>query len=202
MTLKGRVGVFGGAFDPPHNAHLDVALEALHQFELASVVFVPNGVPPQRPEPLGGSAEDRFDMVVAMIAGHPQLAASRIEIDRKGPSYTIDTIRVMREDYPLGLCFILGADRLATIGSWREAGALLREVPLLVAPRAGMPLSSMRGPLYDGASIHVLSMREIDLSSSAVRSAVGEGRSIGRWVPPGVAAIIKTRGLYRRDESG
>lgn len=201
LTLQGRVGVFGGAFDPPHLAHLEVAVQALRQFRLAGVVFVPNGVPPQRGAPPVASKEDRLRMLEALTDGQPKLSVSRIELDREGPSYTIDTIRAMGEDCPLGLCFILGADRLATIASWRESEALVRLVPFIVAPRPGVSLASLRGPLVEKATIHVLAMTEVDLSSTFVREAAAEGRPVDAWVPPGVAAYINVRGLYRKGEA-
>jgi nicotinate-nucleotide adenylyltransferase len=195
--LTGRIGLFGGTFDPPHNAHIAVAEAALGQCGLARVVFVPNGIPPQKVNPDGASKEDRLRMVEAAIEGHPGLEVSRIEIDREGPSYTIDTIRAMKEDSPQGLCFILGADRLLEIETWRESGALLRSVPFIVAPRAGVSVSVFGRPPFDVASIHVLEMDEVDLASTFVRDRTMRGESIEEWVPRGVARTIDERRLYR-----
>ena len=136
MSFRHRVGLFGGTFDPPHRAHLLVAQEALRQCGLRRVILIPNGVPPQKGDPLE-TGEDRFRMVQALVRGRRGLSASRVEIDREGPSYTIDTIRAMKDDCPEGLCFILGADRLLGIDTWRESRALLRSVPFIVAPRPG-----------------------------------------------------------------
>jgi nicotinate-nucleotide adenylyltransferase len=196
LTLRSRVGLFGGTFDPPHRAHLLVAQEALKQCGLSRIVLIPNGVPPQKGE-TPGTKEDRFRMVQLLVRGRRGLTASRIEIDREGPSYTIDTIRAMKDDYPEGLCFILGADRLLGIDTWKEYGALLRSVPFVVAPRAGILLSSFSGSPYDEASIHVLDMAAVDLSSSFVRERVARGETIESWVPRGVAAYVRSRGLYR-----
>ena len=196
LTLRRRLGLFGGAFDPPHRAHLLVAQEALKQCGLSRVVLIPNGVPPQKGE-TSGTKEDRFRMVQLLVRGRRGLTASRIEIDREGPSYTIDTIRAMKDDYPEGLCFILGADRLLGIDTWREYRALLRSVPFVVAPRAGIPLSSFSGPPYDEATVRVLDMAAVDLSSSFVRERVARGETIESWVPRGVAAYVRSRGLYR-----
>jgi nicotinate-nucleotide adenylyltransferase len=196
LTLRSRVGLFGGTFDPPHRAHLLVAQEALKQCGLSRIVLIPNGVPPQKGA-ASGTKEDRFRMVQLLVRGRRGLTASRIEIDREGPSYTIDTIRAMKDDYPEGLCFILGADRLLGIDTWKEYGALLRSVPFVVAPRAGILLSSFSGSPYDEASIHVLDMAAVDLSSSFVRERVARGETIESWVPRGVAAYVRSRGLYR-----
>jgi nicotinate-nucleotide adenylyltransferase len=196
LTLRRRVGLFGGTFDPPHRAHLLVAQEALRQCELSRVVLIPNGVPPQEGK-LSETKEDRFRMVQLLVRGRRGLTASRIEIDRKGPSYTIDTIRAMKDDCPQGLCFILGADQFLGIDTWREYRALLRSVPFVVAPRAGIPLSSFSGAPYDEATIRVLDMDSVDLSSSFVRERVASSEAIESWVPRGVAAYVRSRGLYR-----
>ncbi len=203
LTLRRRVGLFGGAFDPPHNAHLLVAQRALAQCGLERVVLIPNGIPPQKGEP-SVTKEDRFRMVQLLVRGRRGLSASRIEIDREGPSYTIDTIRAMKDDCPEGLCFILGADRLLGIDTWKESRALLRSVPFVVAPRDEIPWSSFSGPPYDEAILHALDMDPVDLSSSFVREKVANGESIETWVPRGVAAYIRSRGLYgaRGQEQG
>jgi nicotinate-nucleotide adenylyltransferase len=194
--LRGRVGVLGGAFDPPHNAHVAVARRALRQFELSRVVFVPNGIPPRKAVSNGVTSEDRYRMVSLAIAGFRRFSVSRTEIDRDGPSYTIDTIRAMKEDCPEGVCFILGADQLFEIETWREPKALLDSVSFIVAPRAGVALSFLGRPPFDAASIHVLDMDEVDLSSTLVRDRAARGESIEAWVPRSVARYIEEHGLY------
>ena len=196
-SLKGRVGLLGGAFDPTHNAHLAVARAALRQFELSRIVFVPNGIPPRKSASDGVTSEDRYRMACRAVAGCRDFSVSRIEIDRDGPSYTIDTIRAMKEDCPEGVCFILGADQMSEIETWREPQALLDNVPFVVAPRAGIPLSFLARPPFDVASIQVLDMGEVDLSSTAVRDRVARGESIETWVPRSVARYIEEHGLYR-----
>jgi nicotinate-nucleotide adenylyltransferase len=196
LNLRHRVGLFGGTFDPPHRAHLLVAQQALRQCGLRRVVLIPNGVPPQKEEPLV-TAEDRFRMVQVLVRGRKGLTASRIEIDREGPSYTIDTIRAMKDDCPEGLCFILGADRLLGIDTWKESRTLLRSVPFIVAPRPGVALSQFVGAPYDEATIHMLDMAPVDLSSSFVREMAKRGGDIEAWVPHGVAGYVREHGLYR-----
>jgi nicotinate-nucleotide adenylyltransferase len=203
LTLRHRVGLFGGAFDPPHRAHLLVAQQALAECGLERVLLIPNGIPPEkstRPQ----TKEDRFRMVQLLVRGRRGLSASRIEIDREGPSYTIDTIRAMKDDYSQGLCFILGADRLLGIHTWKESRALLRSVPFIVAPRDGIPWSAFGGSPYDEAVLHLLEMEPVDLSSSFVREKVANGEDIEEWVPRGVAAYVRSRGLYRerKNEQG
>jgi len=196
LNFRHRVGLFGGAFDPPHRAHLLVAQEALRQCGLRRVILVPNGVAPQKDHAVE-TAEHRFRMVQALVRGRRGLSASRIEIDREGPSYTIDTIRAMKDDCPEGLCFILGADRLLGIETWKESQTLLRSVPLIVAPRPGVVLSRFPGAPYDGATFHVLDMEPVDLSSTRVREMASRGEDVAAWVPRGVANYVREHGLYR-----
>jgi len=197
LSLKGRVGIFGGTFNPLHNAHMRVAHVALAQYELASVLFVPNGIPPDRGPVEGVTGEDRYRMIQAAVAGEGRFAVSRIEIDRKGPSYTIDTIRALKEDCRQGICFILGADRLRGIKTWREPEALLRSVPFLVAPREGVSAGVFGQAPFDMAEVYALKMEEVDLSSSWLRDKVARGEGIAEWVPLRVAEYVAKNGLYR-----
>lgn len=197
MKLEGSVGLFGGTFNPVHNAHLLVAETAWAQYALSEVVFIPNGIPPHKQELMGIDKENRYEMVRRSVAGRTHFSVSRIEIDREGPSYTIDTIRALADDCPQGVCFIIGADRLLEIETWKEPEALLRSVPFLLAPRAGIALSAFRAPPFDAASIHPLEMEEVDLSSTHLREMVRRGEPIAEWVPAAVAKYVEEQGLYR-----
>ena len=200
MSLRGRVGLFGGTFNPLHNAHIRVARAALEQCGLSMVLFIPNGIPPHKGPPEGISGEDRYRMVRAAIARWEKFDISRVEIDREGPSYTIDTIRALKDDCHQGVCFIVGADRLLDITTWREPEALLRSVPFVVAPREGVAWDVFDVSPFDAAQIHPLDMEEVDLSSSWLREKVASGEEIGEWVPVEVAAYIAENGLYRNRE--
>ena len=200
MSLTGRVGLFGGTFNPLHNAHIEVARKTVACCGLSRVLFIPNGIPPHKGPLMGISGEDRYRMVCAAIARYDDLDVSRIEIDREGPSYTIDTIRAMKDDYPQGICFIVGADRLLDITTWREPEALLRSVPFVIAPREGVSVDAFSDALFDRAEMHLLDMEEVDLSSSWVRERVMRGEPISEWVPPEVEAYITENGLYRNRE--
>ena len=203
MSLKGRVGLFGGTFNPLHDAHIRVAHVALEQCELSKVLFIPNGIPPHKGPLHGISCEDRFRMVRDVIERYAKFEISRIEIDRDGPSYTIDTIRALKDDYGQGVCFIVGADRLLDITTWREPEALLRSAPFVIAPREGVSGEAFDVAPFDAAEIHPLRMEEVDLSSSWLREKVARGEEIDEWVPPEVAAYIAKHGLYRsREKSG
>jgi nicotinate-nucleotide adenylyltransferase len=194
------VGLFGGTFNPLHNAHIRVARVALEQCGLSMVLFIPNGIPPHKGPLKGISGDDRYRMVREAIARYEEFDISRIEIDREGPSYTIDTIRALKDDYGQGVCFIVGADRLLDITTWREPEALLQSVPFVIAPRDGVSGDVFNLPPFDAAQIFPLDMEEVDLSSSWLREKVARGEEISEWVPPEVAAYITENGLYRDRE--
>jgi nicotinate-nucleotide adenylyltransferase len=200
LNLKGRVGLFGGTFNPLHNAHLEVARTALNQYELSEIVFIPNGVPPHK-ERLGGVDKyDRLEMVRLAVESIPHFSVSRIEVDREGPSYTIDTIRALKEHYAQGICFIVGADRLLKLDTWREPYELLRSVPFIIAPRSGVSLDVFDVSPFREAVIVPLRMKDVDLSSSGLRERVQRGESIRKWVPEQVAEYIEEHDCYRRRE--
>jgi len=194
------VGLFGGTFNPLHNAHLEVARTALNQYELSGIVFVPNGIPPHKGQVLSGDKEVRYEMVRLAVESIPKFDVSRIEVDRDGPSYTIDTIRALKEDYPQGICFIVGADRLLKLDTWREPHELLRSVPFVIAPRSGVSLDVFDVSPFREAVIVPLEMEDVDLSSSALRERIYSGESIREWVPRQVADYIEEHKLYRKRE--
>ena len=200
MNFKGRVGLFGGTFNPLHNAHIEVAKAALRQYELSRIVFVPNGIPPHKEQVLGLDKEARFEMVRRAIESMPEFTVSRVEVDREGPSYTIDTIRALKDDYPQGICFIVGADRLLKIDTWKEPHELLRSVPFIIAPRSGVSLDVFDVSPFCEAVIVPLRMDDVDLSSSGLRERVQRGESIREWVPEQVAQDIEEHKYYRKRE--
>lgn len=200
MNLTGRVGLFGGTFNPLHNAHIGVARAALRQYELSGIVFIPNGIPPHKEQGLRLEKEERFEMVRRAIESMPEFTVSRVEVDREGPSYTIDTIRALEDDYPQGMCFIVGADRLLKIDTWREPHELLRSVPFIIAPRSGVSLDVFDVSPFREAVIVPLQMDDVDLSSSGLRERAQRGESIREWVPEQVAEYIEEHKYYRKRE--
>jgi len=200
LNLSGRIGLFGGTFNPLHSAHLLVAQAAYEQFGLSQVVFIPSGIPPHKEILVDVTKEDRYAMVEGAIAPFPHFSVSRIEIDRDGPSYTIDTIRSLQGDYPQGLCFIVGADLLLQIETWKEPDKLLESVPFLIAPRNGIPKELFTAPPFDRARISFLEMEEVDLSSTWVRDQIRHGEGIPDCVPEPVASYIEEHGLYQYRE--
>ena len=194
------MGLFGGTFNPLHNAHIEVARAALRQYELSRIVFIPNGIPPHKEHVLGIDKEARFEMVRRAIESMPEFTASKVEVDRAGPSYTIDTIRALKDDYPQGICFIVGADRLLKIDTWKEPHELLRSVPFIIAPRSGVSLDVFDVSPFREAVIVPLQMDDVDLSSSGLRERIQRGESIREWVPEQVAEYIEEHKHYRKRE--
>ncbi len=201
MNLKHRVGLFGGTFNPPHQAHLLVAQVAFEQFGLSQVVFIPSGIPPHKEIFENVSKEDRYAMVKEAISPFPNFSVSRIEIDRDGPSYTIDTIMALEGKYEQGMCFIVGADLLLEIETWKEPQKLLASIPFLIAPRGGISKDHFRVAPFDTAAISFLGMEEVDLSSTWIREQIMRGKEIPDCMPEAVASYIEERGLYRSQQS-
>lgn len=182
----------GGTFDPIHNGHLVCAEEARCQLELDEVIFVPAGNPWQK----GGvsSAEDRYLMTVLATASHENFSVSRIEIDRKGPTYTLDTLRAFRSFYKdVELFFITGADAIAEILSWKDPDAVLNEAHFVAATRPGYDIKNMEPVLEKVSVMHIPALA---ISSSDIRARVASGRPVRYLMPREVAQFIATRGLY------
>ncbi len=196
MRLAGKTGLFGGTFNPVHMGHLRVAEEALRQFGLARVVFIPTGQPPHRQVENGVPGEVRYAMVELAIAGRPGLCVSRAELDRPGPAYTVDTIALLTREYPEGVAYIVGADIFSQIEIWHDWPRLLALCPFIVAPRPGVDLQVFYRPPFDRAEIHFLNMTPIALSSSEVRRRYRLGLSAAGLVPEAVDRFIRERGLY------
>jgi len=169
----------------------------MEQCGLSEIVFIPNGIPPHKQVESGVSKEDRLHMVELAVNPLPRCSVSRIEIDRDGPSYTIDTIRALKDDYPQGICFIVGADRLLELNTWREPEALLQSVPFVIAPRSGVCLHAFDVTPYENAQIVPLDMEEVDLSSSAMRERIRSGLPIDGEVPTEIVEYIEKHGLYQ-----
>jgi nicotinate-nucleotide adenylyltransferase len=195
-----RLGILGGAFNPPHTGHLVCAQEALTQLELDKVLFVPVGEAPHRSLEGDPGAEERLEMVELAIADDDRFEASRVEIDRDGPSYTSDTLRGLREAMPDDELFlILGGDQAATLASWHEPEAVLELATVAVVERISWSKHAIGikvGRLRGGRAIRYLDMPLIQISSSLIRRRAAEGRPIRYLVPDKVAAYIESNGLY------
>lgn len=192
-----RLAVFGGTFDPIHNGHLSMAEGLLDSFELDRVLFVPAGRPWQKEG--YSAAEDRWMMTVLAAATNPRFEASRMEIDRKGPTYTVDTMAILRDFYgaDVELFFVAGVDAVLTLGTWHRAGDLEAVAEVIAVPRPGFDAGALR-PAEGWPRLHVADLPELDVSSTEVRRRVNEGLPVDDLVPPVIAGYIEEHGLYRR----
>jgi nicotinate-nucleotide adenylyltransferase len=198
MTERTRriVGLFGGSFDPVHNAHLALARAALQSLQLDELRWIPAGQPWQKSGSVMTAAVHREAMVRLAAAGEPRFVVDRIEIERSGPSYTIDTVREFMAAHPHSdLMLILGNDQYTRFHTWDGWRELLGLVTLAVANRPGTRVSAQAEVLAHAHRSVPLPM--LDVSSSGVRQAVAAGADISKLVPPQVASYIETHGLYR-----
>jgi len=203
VAERRRIGVLGGTFDPPHLGHLWLATMAADAIGLDRVLFMPAAQPPHKGGQLVTRATDRLLMTRLAITGDPALALSPIEMERPGPSYTIDSVDELERAHPDAKLFlIMAADSLEQIDTWREPDRLLERIERVVGPRPGSVLPD-RSALEDrfGAAasrIHLLEGPSLDVSSSDLRRRVAAGRVIRYLVASGVEELIVERGLYRR----
>lgn len=188
-----RLGVMGGTFDPIHNGHLVAASEVRQHFELDEVVFVPTGEPYQKRDV--SAAEHRYLMTVIATASNPDFTVSRLEIDREGPTYTIDTLRELRATRPdTDLFFISGADAVAQILDWKDAQELFSLAHFVAVSRPGHPLTVTGLPEQH---VSLLEVPALAISSTDCRSRVGRGFPVWYLVPDGVVQYISKYHLYR-----
>jgi nicotinate-nucleotide adenylyltransferase len=191
-VLVPRIGVFGGLFNPPHVGHLSLCQEAAWQLGLDRVVLVPTGHPPHRAPP-PESPEMRLRLAQAAALGNAMFTVSRLEIDRIGPSYTVDTLRELSHRYPgSSLHLLIGADQLAAMETWHEPATIVQLARLAAALRPGVDVSRADAPNLDWVE-----MPQIGISSSLVRERVRSGRPIRYFVPDAVRELIEAEGLYR-----
>jgi nicotinate-nucleotide adenylyltransferase len=196
------VGILGGTFDPPHLAHLAIAEEAREVLGLSTVLFVPAGEPWQKSERRVTPGLRRVEMVKRAIAGNPAFGLDTCEVDRPGPSYTVDTLVAMAAGGgPVDPWLILSAEALSGLATWREPGRILELARLCVVPRGDAPADAVarfraRFTVSDDRFV-VLDQPRLGISSTAIRARVQVGRSIRYLVPDGVAALIAEYALYR-----
>jgi nicotinate-nucleotide adenylyltransferase len=191
-----RIGIMGGTFDPIHNGHLVAASEVAERFGLDEVVFVPTGQPWQKGDVPVSPAEDRYLMTVIATASNPRFHVSRVDIDRPGPTYTVDTLRDLRDVYGSGaeLYFITGADALEKILSWKDAAEVFKLAHFVGVTRPGFELSDAHLPADTVSLVQVPAMA---ISSTDCRARVSAGKPVWYLVPDGVVQYIAKRHLYR-----
>jgi nicotinate-nucleotide adenylyltransferase len=185
----------GGTFDPIHHGHLVAASEVADRFGLDEVVFVPTGQPWQKDESVS-PAEDRYLMTVIATASNPRFAVSRVDVDREGPTYTVDTLRDLRKQYgtETELYFITGADALERILSWKDPDQAFELAHFIGVTRPGFMLSAAHLPADTVSLVEVPAMA---ISSTACRRRVRDGHPVWYLVPDGVVQYIAKRHLYR-----
>jgi nicotinate-nucleotide adenylyltransferase len=192
-----RVGILGGAFNPPHLGHLVCAQEALVQLELERVVFVPFGEAPHRELEQDPGAEARVEMCESAISGDERFEVSRVEVDRQGPSYTVDTLRLLSGDDELVL--ILGGDQAANLPAWREPEEVLSLATVAAVERTGFSRNAIAvttSGLRGAERMRFFEMPRIGVSSSLVRRRAAEGLPIRYLVPDPVEKYISEHRLY------
>ena len=205
-TVK-KVGIMGGTFNPIHHGHLVTAQEALDQFKLDRVVFIPTGDPPHKTGDSLAGTEDRYLMTVIATLYNSDFFVSRIEIDRKGKSYTIDTVRGLREIYgkDSGLYFVTGADAILEILTWKKAPEIVTLCRFIAATRQGHDLSrleDLKKKLFSNKEeasekIFIMEIPALAISSTDIRQRIKIGRPVNYLVPEGVNNYILKHGLYK-----
>jgi nicotinate-nucleotide adenylyltransferase len=204
--MNKRIGIMGGTFDPIHNAHLALAECALVQLPLDEVWFMPAGNPYFKKDRHVTDGEDRCRMTELAIAGEPRFRLSRLEQERDGETYTAETLKYLHMQYPQDhFYFLTGSDSLYQIESWYQPETILKLATLVTAereypdrPRSLRAEASYLAAKYNG-DVRILSLREIDISSTMIREMVHRGKDISQLVPPRVNQYIKEHKLYRNN---
>ncbi len=188
--MAARVGLFGGSFDPIHIGHLVLARDALEQLGLDRVIFIPAAISPHKLHREPAPAEARLEMVRAAVEGEPGFEVEDCELGREGPSFTIDTVRLLRKRHPADTFFyFIGDDNLAKLHTWREIDELKRLAQFVVLSReAG-----------DVPCEFPCVRRQVDISSTEVRKRVARGQSIRYLLPQQACEVIHRNGLYRNE---
>jgi nicotinate-nucleotide adenylyltransferase len=205
-----NVGIFGGTFDPPHSGHLIVAQDAALALGLDRILFIPAAQPPHKLGQSITAADLRARMLQLAIAGDARFAMDTLELERTGPSWTVETLRTLSEQQPgTSWTLLMGVDQYSEFGSWRGPDAIRRLARIGVLSRSGqcgggtanvgVEMPAPAACPLDGGAVQVAVTR-IDISSTAVRRRVAAGQSIRYLVPPTVEAFIFEAGLYRRNE--
>lgn len=199
-----RIGIFGGSFNPIHMGHLIVAEEIRNALELDKVIFIPAGSPPHKLQSNLASAEDRYNMVKLAIQNNPGFEISSMEIERKGKSYSFDTLTELKNQCKdIDMHFIIGFDTLKELHTWRNIQGIFNIVSFAVANRGNEAIEikqwiEERKKAYGGV-IEYVPIPDIQISSTDIRKRIMDGRSIRYLVPESVEEYIKARGLYMDD---
>lgn len=190
-----RLGVMGGTFDPIHNGHLVAATQVAESMNLDRVVFVPTGHSWQKDDSSVSSAADRYLMTLLATVEDPRFTVSRVDLDREGPTYTVDTLADLSQEHPdADLFFITGADALAGLHTWRNYEQIIDRATLVGVSRPGHALADPGLPL---GTVHLVEISALAISSTECRQRAAAGLSLSYLVPTPVARYVAKRGLYR-----
>jgi nicotinate-nucleotide adenylyltransferase len=198
-SRRHRLGVMGGTFDPIHHGHLVAASEVASRYSLDEVVFVPTGQPWQKADREVSAAEDRYLMTVIATASNPRFTVSRVDVERDGPTYTVDTLRDIRDERggDVDLYFITGADALTQILTWHKVDRLFELAHFVGCTRPGVELDTTVIDQLPADRVTVMEIPALAISSTACRKRVQEQDPIWYLVPDGIVQYIAKRGLYR-----
>ena len=192
----------GGTFDPIHHGHLVAASEVQAWYDLDEVVFVPTGEPWQKLDRVVSAAEDRYLMTVIATASNPRFSVSRVDIDRQGPTYTIDTLSDLRAQRPgAELYFITGADALAQIVTWHDAARVFELAHFVGCTRPGTTIDQATLAALPAHKVTIIEVPALAISSTECRARAGAGEPVWYLVPDGVVQYIAKRGLYQPPSS-
>jgi nicotinate-nucleotide adenylyltransferase len=185
-----KIGLYGGSFDPIHNGHLILARDAMERLELDKVIFLPARISPHKLDRPPAPPEARCQMLSAAIVDEPRFKMDPCEIEREGPSFTIDTVQSLQSQYPdAKLYYFVGDDNLPELESWKDSAKLRAAAQFVVLSRAGMPFLSEFPTIT----------RHVEISSTEIRKRVARGLSVRYMVPLPVCELIEKLGLYRDD---
>lgn len=202
---RGRVGFYGGTFDPIHNAHLYAASQAMAACRLDDLVFMPTALPPHKDNADRTPPHCRFHMVELAIQGHPQYSVTDVELQAARPTYTADTLEKLHTLLPRAkeLIYIMGADSFQDLHKWRQPDRILALAHLAVVYRPGYGVAQLEQTAQayrqTGAVITLIACPGLDISSSHIRAELAEGRSVEALVPPAVARYIQQRCIYTKE---
>jgi nicotinate-nucleotide adenylyltransferase len=197
-----RIGIFGGTFDPPHLSHLILAEEAIHHMNLERLLFVLTPDPPHKQDRLITSSIDRLAMVEAAIRDNEKFELSRVEIDRPGPHYSIDTVRLLQEEFPKAmLIYLMGGDTLVYLPKWNRPDEFVmacHQIGVMRRPDDKIDLAAIEMEL-PGVSekVQFIEAPLLEIASKQIRRRIAEGRPYRYYITPAVVEVIKERGIYR-----
>lgn len=199
--MSGRVGIFGGTFDPIHHGHLVIAEQVADVLALERVIFVPSGVPPHKDfASVKAPVEDRYAMVEAAVRGNERFVVDRVEVDAGRAMYSVETVPLIKERYEGDeWFFVSGADEVSNLLAWRDPDGFLAEARMVAATRPGYDISNLdhlSAELENFDRIVPVECTRLDISATTIRQMVAEGKSVRYLVPEAVYGIIHDRGLY------